>query len=83
MGRKSDRTKGRKPAGATPSAYIDEQGRLCIGSKCVTIKVGDEHEVAVEIDPENCTEEERKALGLMASKVAQGAPTVYRTKVKK
>jgi len=79
MGKRSVTTKGRR-IGETPSAYVDEKGRLCIGGRCVTIKVGDADEVAVEIDPEQCTEEEKKALGLLGEKVMKGAPTVYETK---
>ncbi len=82
MDRKSSKSRS-GVEGSTPSAYVDEKGRLCIGGRCVTIKVGDADEVAIEIDAESCTEEEKKALGLLGQKVMQGVPTVYETKRKK
>ncbi len=71
---KSGRGAGRESG----SAYVDEQGRLCIGNKCVTLKVGATDEVHVEIDRDGCTPDELKAIDRLKDKVIGGAPTVYR-----
>lgn len=65
------------------SAYRNEQGELCIGGHCFTLRVGDRDEVAIDINEDECSEQDRELVDRVKSKVVSGAPTVYKFGAKK
>ncbi len=58
----------------TESFYRDDEGRLCVGTDCIKIKLPDKSGEPIDIDLSECPDEVKKELG---GAVTSGAPTAY------
>jgi len=73
MPRKKRAGKGEASKPESQSMYRDEDGRLCIGNECVSLKLP-EGDGPIEVDLSECDEDVKKAIG---DHVMKGAPTAY------
>jgi len=60
--------------------WINEQGEVCIGNKCFSLRVkSDGSEVRVKIDRNECGDDLQPVIDGIYQALGKGAPTVYET----
>jgi hypothetical protein len=64
--------------------YVNEQGELCFGNACVSVRVKPQDgEVRVIVDRNECEIEiDRQFVDALFGEVVKGSPTVYESKTK-